>query len=151
MLSGNGNEFMLFRPHQAAGGFPIPTSYANVNDPQGGYTESITNILSLVPVDSYDFTGLKTSDALSAPTAWHYIRPNQPDVAPVHTKAWHFVYPVAYNTANGVAAGATPSDSLPRQAGTVVIPSPASTNNISLASLGLPDANSMPNPQVALL
>lgn len=80
-------ELMLMRPRQTNGQF------SSSQDPNDTYAESATNLYDLVPVDSYDFTGLPASPSSDDQDSaeWHYIRPS--DAA--HN--WWFVYPYTYN------------------------------------------------------
>ena len=69
------NELVILRPRHA-----------------DGHLESDESMTSgLLPVDSYDFSGLTSPGDASAGTdlEWHYVRPNDPFVG----KAWNFVYP----------------------------------------------------------
>jgi hypothetical protein len=93
-----GGELVLLRPRRAApatGTLKSSRSY----DP---FDES--NIYDLIPVDSFDFTGLKLQGAPAAGStnkirveAWHYIRENGNG-----DRNWKCVYPGRYN------AGKTP-------------------------------------------
>jgi DNA uptake protein ComE-like DNA-binding protein len=116
------NELVILRPRNANGSFSTSTSPTNT------YTESATNPIDLVPVDSYDFTGLPQSENSPKDHAWHYIRPSLTSAY----KAWHFVYPGGYNTSQGQDADH------PRQSGTQIIEPAASMANLS--SLGVGDA-----------
>jgi hypothetical protein len=91
------SELFLVRPRQANGNL--------TNDPNGTYNEmvngqpTVPNVPDLVPVDSYDLTGIfYPSDAAGTPNSsnpareWHYVRPNDPNAQ----KNWHFVYPGPY-------------------------------------------------------
>ncbi len=160
------NELVLLRPRQASGSnilkpsFPLtscsnaaqsPTTatngsnYNDLGDSSRDYPlESALNPLTLVPVDSYDFTGLIAPAASPTYAVWHYIRPNDSAAA---GKAWHFVYPGQYVPGNasmpvtassmGTASGPpTVAANAPRQTGTLVQASSVITN---FASLGAAD------------
>ncbi|MGD0461955.1 MAG: helix-hairpin-helix domain-containing protein [Tepidisphaeraceae bacterium] len=65
-----GGELVLLRPRQANG------FYTSSTDPQNTFNEGTylnPNLYDLVPVDSYDFSGLSIGST-SAGTAWSYIR-----------------------------------------------------------------------------
>jgi hypothetical protein len=114
-----GSELVLLRPRAASG--TLATSASALST----YNES--TITDLVPVDSYDFTGL-TIAASGPPNdySWHYIRPNDPNAG----KAWHFVYPGPYTGAGTVTS--------PRQLGTGVYKPAIAVLDIS--TLGKADA-----------
>jgi hypothetical protein len=87
-----------------------------------------------VPVDSYDFTGLKPTADPATQADWHYIRPNASAANGVATayKNWHFVYPGTYKQIAGDFQN-------PREAGTMP-GAPGTPQTTSLASMGAPDA-----------
>ncbi len=137
-----GQELVLIRPRRADGTLWWMTANPadknddpalNHYDPTNMYDER-TNAGDFVPLDSYDFTGLSPSSGASASYQWHYVRPNDPA-----QKAWHFVYPGKYNSADALAANPTlaPDSQHPRLVGTDV--SPAGQGAISLASFGQSD------------
>lgn len=137
-----GQELVLLRPRRADGTLSWMTAdetdknadpALNHYDPTNMYDER-TNLGDFVPLDSYDFTGLSASPGASGSYQWHYVRPNDPA-----QKAWHFVYPGKYNSADDLAANPAlaPDSQHPRLVGTDV--SPAGQGAISLASFGQPD------------
>jgi hypothetical protein len=69
---------------------PYPAYHEGPIDASGNYTP---NPADMVPLDSYDFTGMPPGPA-SPPTVWYYVRPNDP--SPTSGKSWHFVYPGHY-------------------------------------------------------
>lgn len=71
------------------------------------------NIYDMVPVDSYDFTGLQLNPLQFE--AWHYVRANDTTAG----RAWQFVYPGRYDGSQGVFDGTlTPPRVTARQQGT---------------------------------
>jgi hypothetical protein len=114
-----GNDLVILKPRLANG--TLSTSAVATNT----YNES--TVTDLVPVDSYDLTGLPTTEPFHWHT-WHYIRPN--DVT--QGKAWHWVYPGPYNS------GAGGSSSSPRQGGTSVTSDPQP--DVPLSTMGIADA-----------
>jgi hypothetical protein len=65
-----GGEFVLLRPRRSDGAF------TSSSDPLNTFTEGSSiapNLYDLVPVDSYDFTGLQVV-ASGPSTAWSYVR-----------------------------------------------------------------------------
>ncbi len=144
-------ELVLLRPRRADGtlwwmtanpadqNLTDPTQ--NHYDPTNLYDER-SNVGDFVPLDSYDFTGLPASSGTSASAEWHYVRPNDPA-----QKAWHFVYPGKYTSADALAANPnlTPNAQQPRLVGTDVV-SPARTNGIDLSTVGQPDTTQTNKP-----
>lgn len=85
-----GHECVLLRPRRMDG------TYTNLQPGEAGYsasnaynegTAAAPNLVDLVPVDSYDFTGLNPSGT----TAWHYIR------AKGESEEFESVYPGRYD------------------------------------------------------
>jgi len=110
LTSALNQELYLFRPHSgsnaltALGNAPAINSGLGFNPlpppgsaPPISYNEGTVlapNPLDMVPVDSYDFTGLVVPYAGTTPTEWYYVRPSLQGGAT--SKAWHFVYPGHY-------------------------------------------------------
>ncbi len=108
-------ELMLMRPRRADG--TLTTSSASV-DANNVYDETptaqtpVANLYDLVPVDSYDLTGLPAQPSQDDQDSaeWHYVRPS--DAA--HN--WWFVYPYTYNidpTQNPTPAPTPPNKAEP--------------------------------------
>jgi DNA uptake protein ComE-like DNA-binding protein len=117
------NELVLLRPRLANGTLGSSTVATNT------YNEA--TLTDLVPVDSYDFTGLLATET-DPGHEWHYVRPSLTSAG----KAWHFVYPGKYDPAKG-------QDSThPRQYGTQVGTGQSLTD---LSSLGVGDAGTLAN------
>ncbi|HXE53400.1 MAG TPA: hypothetical protein VN541_10310, partial [Tepidisphaeraceae bacterium] len=119
VFNGTGQELMLFRTRRDNGditfsaapttagatfagatqqnqillGKPAPANYP-------AYAEVVNgapNPADMVPVDSYDFTGMPPGiPPPPSPTEWYYARPNAQSNNPRMNKAWHFVYPGHY-------------------------------------------------------
>jgi hypothetical protein len=129
-------ELVLVRPRSAGGNLtstatynPQTQTYSNITDPNNIFDETVhqdgTQKLSdLVPVDSYDFTGLTAPNPNSTNSAeWHYVRPS--DIA---SHNWYFVYPYTYdktpadNTSPNALAATAATLPLPRLFATQVSP-----------------------------
>ncbi|HYO10569.1 MAG TPA: hypothetical protein VER17_16495 [Tepidisphaeraceae bacterium] len=125
-LTATNHEVVLMRPRLASGAFSwyVSASENGPATPAPGaqpypsgmpYDErptSASRFRDLVPVDSYDFTGLTlpiAADEANA-QAWHYVRSNSTGAL----RAFHFVYPGRYDAGN--TSGVAPFRS--RQAGT---------------------------------
>lgn len=80
-----GGEFVLLRPRSGSG-------VAVDNSGSGGPNE-IANLYDLIPVDSFDFSGMSyDSSSMLSPYLWmHYVRENGPGYE------WRFVYPGRYD------------------------------------------------------
>jgi hypothetical protein len=118
------NELVLLRPRRADG------TLQKVTSPTNTYDET-TNVQDLVPVDSYDFTGLPATE-MDPGTCWHYIRPNDPG----SKQAWHFVYPGGYPDKGSAPLPMTVAKA-PRQTATAIDYANVTTD---LSSLGKADA-----------
>lgn len=124
------NELYLMRPRRANGsltksfGAPAPTAAPTPFPLAGGggqmpfqpyaaFNEGPTatpHAADMVPVDSYDFTGLSMGATGETPTEWYYVRPSLSTAVPGPTnKTWHYVYPGHYNFAtNPLVPGGEP-------------------------------------------
>ncbi|HSZ58730.1 MAG TPA: hypothetical protein VK797_23880 [Tepidisphaeraceae bacterium] len=78
---------------------PYPAYHEGPNDGGSVYTP---NPADMVPLDSFDFTGLPTVVSSGPATEWYYVRPDDSSKG----KSWHFVYPGHYVIS--ATAGATP-------------------------------------------
>ena len=77
----SGGEFVLLRPRRADGTYTNPNQTVPV-DPFNNYGEgsvSAPNYYDMVPIDSYDFTGLSQGGTVFA---WSYIRQKPPFTSP---------------------------------------------------------------------
>jgi len=92
-------ELVLLRPHKANNTYPVnPVTGLNDEGTIDGVTLVVTPILTaLIPVDSFDFTGMLPNNGTDA-VSIHYVRENGPG------HAWKFVYPGHY--ARNVGTGA---------------------------------------------
>lgn len=84
----SGGELVLLRPRRASGDLGKSTNPA---DPSGIYDEK--NLSDLVPLDSFDFSGIVLPDAQNGPQpmVMHYVR------ASGANNQWKFVYPGKYD------------------------------------------------------
>lgn len=102
------HELMLLKPRRFDG--TISTYTAPANSPYPSFDESKPE--DMVPVDSYDFTGLQypnTDTAHANGIEWHYVRPN----SVTGGKAWHWVYPGHYTIGAAAAPGGPAVTSAP--------------------------------------
>lgn len=82
-----GNELVILKPRAFAG------TASNGDD--GSYSwndkagSAAPNLVDMVPVDSFDFSGMQAPSATLA-QSWHYMRANNPNI-------WQFVYPGRYD------------------------------------------------------
>jgi hypothetical protein len=140
------NELMLFKPRQFLG---TPQTY-NPGSPTSPYPtfNEAGNVQDMVPVDSYDFSGLvypNTDQNFKNGVEWHYVRPNDP----TKQKAWHFVYPGHYSFDGtsptlSAAAGGGPTPTVKPRLIDGTVTGDASTGTtlnpaMSLASFGAAD------------
>ena len=70
----------------------------------------------IVPVDSYDFTGLKLNGAAKTMINWHYVRAQ----GKLPANRWKCVYPGEYNASNAAKIGTGGTYTTPRMEGTEV-------------------------------
>jgi hypothetical protein len=110
-----GGEFVLLRPRRQDGSYTVISNTNSIYgpnfagyDPLNEYNEGTPtgpNLYDLVPVDSYDFTGLIQTTTPSSYEAWSYIRANG------NAEAFVGTYPGQYIGTNGALT-------TPRQTGT---------------------------------
>ncbi|MCC7349908.1 MAG: helix-hairpin-helix domain-containing protein [Phycisphaerales bacterium] len=87
-ITSTGGELVLLRPRMGDGSYTFVTGVYDEGTP------AAPNLSDLVPLDSYDFTGLIVTGA--APfNSWHYVRPNGPG------HEFDCVYPGPYTTTSG--------------------------------------------------
>jgi hypothetical protein len=131
LASALNNELVLLRTRRADG------TYTGSTDPDNTFQEDPTKnanaIQDLVPVDSYDFTGLTTASGGNAPVEWYYARPDDP----TQQDAWHFVYPGAYDISATTATGTVGGTPPPRL--TATHPEAAGTLPFGLSTFGQPN------------
>jgi hypothetical protein len=114
LTSALNNELVLLRPRRGDG------TWSSSSDPTNTFQEDPTKnpnaVQDLVPVDSYDFTGLTSSSGGNTPVEWYYARPDDPS----QNDDWHFVYPGAYSIA--ASSGTTGGNPAPRLTATTTEP-----------------------------
>lgn len=136
------HELMILKPRQFSG---TQSSYALPNTPYPIFNEQ-SNLVDMVPVDSYDFTGFtypNTDAKFPNGVEWHYVRPNDS----TKQKAWHFVYPGHYSfdgtsptAGSGAVGGPTAKPRLIDGTATGDATTGTTLNPVmSLASFGAPD------------
>jgi len=114
------NKPTIPTPLLPSGGQTTPTAATNtLSGPttpgviQWNYNEGVQaslNPVEMVPVDSYDFTGLlPLAKPTNTPTEWLYVRPSPGGAVGAQNYAWHFVYPGHYQLtgASGTGTGGT--------------------------------------------
>jgi hypothetical protein len=78
---------------------PLHQPYPAYHEGQIVSNSYTPNPADMVPLDSYDFSGLPAFVSGQPAVEWYYVRPNDPA-----TKSWHFVFPGHY------VISASPSD-----------------------------------------
>ena len=94
-------ELVLVRPRRSynpttygADGSPTAATGSTTHNPVSDFNE--TSITDMVPVDSYDLSGLPPVGTDIA-IEWHYLRPSDPEQSTLDQQtSWHWVYPGHY-------------------------------------------------------
>jgi len=122
-----GGELVLVRPRRADG------TLMRSSAPTDKYDE--TDPTQLVPIDTYDFTGLAGGVLPAFPVEWHYVRPSDVSAG----KAWRFVFPGPFRAPFDRRGNFLPN--VPSYAGTRVTDlRDRDQLTTSLRSLGLADS-----------
>ncbi len=106
-----GGELVLLRPRMNdLGGNPV---YTSCDDPDNLYNEgtlSAPNLCQMVPVDSFDFTGISQMTSKTAPnySYIHYVRATDNPTATTHFGYWRCVWPGRYDGTQGSGTTITP-------------------------------------------